>query len=203
MLNDSLRNLGREAYLQLNWKGTWHMKEDSDFLILDLTEFEAVDLKLTLFHTLWRMTDVQRDLTWLAFLLWEAGGDVMIYLYCWFSVLCSEVCSNCCCCFSKLMPEFYAFFFFSFFFFPPVAMAYFGWVWRVSHLSSTAMPPDHIATSGIIFFTAIHLYFRQSPRVGLVLKKKKNKQKTKNPSDFLLFSVMMHKAENFMGAVEI
>lgn len=119
MLNDSLRNLGREAYLQLNWKGTWHMKEDSDFLILHLTEFEAVDLKLTLFHTLWRMTDVQRDLTWLAFLLWEAGGDVMIYLYCWFSVLCSEVCSNCCCCFSKLMPEFYAFFFLFLFFFPP------------------------------------------------------------------------------------
>lgn len=39
------------------------MKEDTDFLILDLTDFEAVDLKLTLFRTLWKMTDVQRDLT--------------------------------------------------------------------------------------------------------------------------------------------
>lgn len=39
------------------------MKYDTDFLILDLTEFVAVDLNFTLFDTLWRMTDVQRDLT--------------------------------------------------------------------------------------------------------------------------------------------
>lgn len=112
------------------------------------------------------MTDVQRDLTWLAFLLWEAE-DVMIYLYCWFSVLCSEVCSKCCSCFSELMPEFYV----PFPHIPPtVAVVYFGWVWRVSHLSSKAMPPDHISTIGIAFFTVIHLYFRQSSRTGLVLK---------------------------------
>lgn len=128
----------------------------------------SVVLKLSLFHTLWSMTDVQRDLTWLAFLLWEAGEDVMIHLYCWFRALCSEVCSKCCSCFSKQMPEVYVLFFF----FPsPVAVVYFGWVWRVSHLSSKAMPLDHISIIGIIFFTVIHLYFRQSSRTGLVLKK--------------------------------
>jgi len=38
------------------------LKYDTDFLILDLTEFWSVDLKLTLFRALWRMIDVQRDL---------------------------------------------------------------------------------------------------------------------------------------------
>lgn len=72
------------------------------------------------------MTDIQRDLTWLTSLLWEAE-DVMIYLCCWFSVLCSEVCSKCCSCFSELMPEFYVPF-------PHISphssSGLFCWVWR-------------------------------------------------------------------------